>query len=79
LPGDEVEVTREQTTVNGAPVGEGLALAGTLGRQVSAFARTERVPDGHYFFMGRSHDSYDGRYWGYVAADQIVGRAMKLL
>ncbi|BAU49633.1 peptidase [Sulfurifustis variabilis] len=79
LPGDEVEVTRERTTVNGAAVGEGLALARTLGRQASAFARSEHVPDGHYFFMGRSHDSYDGRYWGYVAADQIVGRAMKLL
>lgn len=79
LPGDEVEVTRERTTVNGAAVGEGLALARTLGRQASAFTRTERVPDGHYFFMGRSHDSYDGRYWRYVAADQIVGRAMKLL
>jgi type IV secretory pathway protease TraF len=72
-------VTREGTTVNGAAVAEGLALARTLGRQASAFARTERVADGHYFFMGRSHDSYDGRYWGYVRADQIVGRAMKLL
>jgi conjugal transfer pilin signal peptidase TrbI len=79
LPGDEVEVTLGRTTVNGAPVGEGLALARTLGRPAETFARNERVPDGHYFFMGRSHDSYDGRYWGYVRADQIVGRAMKLL
>jgi signal peptidase I len=34
------------------------------------------VPEGRYFMMGDNRDdSFDSRYWGTVARDQIVGRA----
>lgn len=78
LPGDLVEVARDVTRVNGVVEGEGLDLARTLRKNPEDFVRRDTVPAGHYLFMGRTRDSYDGRYWGYVRADQIVGRAYHL-
>lgn len=78
VPGDRITVTTATTNVNDTEKGQGLALSRTLQRQAESFVRNEHVPNGHYFFMGRTYDSYDGRYWGYVRADQIIGRATKL-
>jgi len=79
VPGDRIAVGEEITSVNGEPRARGLALHRTLGKPTTAFVRTMTVPPEHYFFLGLSYDSYDGRYWGFVHANQIIGRAYRLL
>lgn len=75
IPGDRVKVTTEKTFVNDKVVGEGLLLNKKLKKPKSRFVREEVVPQDKFWFMGRSLDSFDSRYWGYVSKSNIVGRA----
>lgn len=75
LPGDKVKVTTEHVTVNGSVVGDGVALSEKLKKPPTRFVREEIVPQDKFWFMGKTVDSFDSRYWGYVAKSSIVGRA----
>lgn len=75
VPGDRVQVSLEQVTVNGEIVGQGLLLSDKLKKPKSRYARDEFVPKDHYWFMGKTSDSFDSRYWGYVAKQDIIGKA----
>ena len=66
-PGDRDPVSVPETVrINGAKVGEGLALAGTLKRPPEDFLRDDNVPPGHLWVMGATADSFDSRYWGFL-------------
>lgn len=75
VPGDHVSVGPVEVTVNGSKVGEGLALSEKLKRPVTRYVRQEIVPAAKLWFMGRTADSFDSRYWGYVDAKDVLGRA----
>jgi len=78
VPGDRVQVDLETVRINGAKVGEGLALANTLNRPPEDFLRDDVVPPGHLWVMGATADSFDSRYWGFLPVGQVIGRGYAL-
>jgi conjugal transfer pilin signal peptidase TrbI len=78
VPGDRVQVDHDTVRINGATVGEGLALAGTLKRPSTDFLRDDIVPSGYLWVMGATADSFDSRYWGFLPQTRVIGRAYAL-
>jgi signal peptidase I len=82
LPGETLELRGTTIHINGAPLVEpyahyqtmtGEPLPGDLRRQYGPVT----VPEGHYFMMGDNRDdSQDSRYWGFMPATYIKGRAL---
>ena len=86
LPGDTIEVRNRQVTINGSPIQESYAHylfpvgddeAG--GFDVRARYGPVTVPADHYFMMGDNRDnSQDSRYWGFLPAHYVKGRALMI-
>ena len=90
LPGETIEIKSKQVYIDGKPLDEpyvhflepplrpedpeyGIRFDG--GRGDDYGPRT--VPEGQLFVMGDNRDnSKDSRYWGYLPADQVKGRAL---
>lgn len=72
--GDQVEIGPDtRIYVNGEMVGGGLRYAPKLGADEAVFVGKGTVNG--LWFMGTSTYSFDSRYWGAAAEDQVIGRA----
>jgi signal peptidase I len=86
LPGETLELRRKVVHIDGAPLDEPyvhfLTPASSDSSETTAFDVRETygpvtVPPGHFFVMGDNRDnSQDGRYWGFLPASYIKGRAV---
>jgi signal peptidase I len=86
LPGEAIELRNQTVYVNGAPLMEPYAHylfpatpdgedppAGDVRRKYGPAT----VPEGHFFMMGDNRDdSQDSRYWGFLPAHYVKGRAL---
>jgi len=84
LPGDRLELRRKAMYINGEPLTEPYAhldeppseSAGVTG-DLREFYGPVTVPAGQYFMMGDNRDnSQDSRYWGFLPAHYVKGRAL---
>ncbi len=80
MPGDQVSVTAEGTTINGILQPESTpALAQRLGLSRADWrVDALTIPEGSLWVMGATHDSFDSRYWGLLCEHRIIGRAYAL-
>lgn len=70
LPGDTVEIRGGEVLINGEPFEAGMAT------KPSYTMNEETVPEGMLFVLGDNrNESYDSHRWGFVPADNVIGRA----
>lgn len=74
IPGDRVEIRGDELFVNGSSRGK-LWLIKTLKKRPGDFDRVFVVPPDEYLMLGTTPESFDGRYWGTVKKEQILGSA----
>lgn len=85
LPGETVELRNQTVFINGQALTENYATylfppaddTQTDGFDIRRKYGPVTVPEGHYFMMGDNRDdSQDSRFWGFLPAHYIKGRAL---
>ncbi len=76
IPGDRVDLRQGKVYVNGERVDEPYISGKFTSSQNQQVRFPLDVPEGNYFVLGDNRPvSNDSRSWGFVPADDIVGRA----
>lgn len=79
VEGDVFEVTASDTRVRGQHWGAlNPNYIRSLRTSAAELTRTEVIPPRHVVMLTAAPSSYDSRYWGFVAQEQIVGKAIPL-
>ncbi|AFZ23721.1 signal peptidase I [Cylindrospermum stagnale PCC 7417] len=86
LPGDKIELKDGKVLINGKPLQEENYLSSgkrtvvdvcTSGPQPPFLAKPQTIPTNSYLVLGDNRgSSYDGRCWGLVPRQNIIGRAV---
>jgi signal peptidase I len=86
LPGEQVQLRDGKVYINNKPLSESNYLASgqstvidvcQSGLQPPFLAKTQTIPADSYLVLGDNrNNSYDGRCWGVVPRDNIIGRAV---
>jgi signal peptidase I len=84
LPGETLELRNKRVYIDGEPLDEPYVhfLDPTPSGEATSFDVRERygpvrVPEGQFFVMGDNRDnSQDSRYWGFLPAEYVKGRAL---
>ena len=88
LPGDKIEIKKDNKDgafyvyVNDKPLDEPYIQSKYDYNDCSEqmYCGPMVVPEGHYFMMGDNRgNSQDSRYWGFLAKERIIGRAVTLV
>lgn len=79
VPGDQVTVDRSGISVNGkhwGPLND--VVMRKTAHSVDGLTRTFTVAPDELLVLGTLPRSYDGRYWGTIKRDQLIGNAWRL-
>lgn len=79
VAGDLVEIRKDGGVfINGTHIRQGLPLTERLQTTPEEYVREFTVPEGQVFMTAWHPRSFDGRYWGTLASEKLIGKAYPL-